>query len=174
MAEKYIRVYVKDITKDMVEITPEFLYLTIPKKYICTYHRLLVAISDFGKELIEHCNNPCKDNNKIVLSCWNLFQCALAAHCLGNYKQADLYIDYVNKQLSHYYESTNLNLYNGGEYYSLEDGYLTALCSCVGDVVFEVNLETGELYQTFKDDVDNTEKFYIENSELFVTNLSKI
>ena len=170
MAERYIRVYVKDTTSDMVEIKPEFLFLAIPVRYICTYHRLLRALADFGNGLIKDCENPCKNENKTVLSCWNLFQCALASYALGNIKQADFFVIYVNKQLLHFYKNLKAPIYNGGEYYPIKDGYLKSLISCIGDGEFEVDLETGRLYQGFLDSFNNTEEFFLEDDDLIVTN----
>ena len=155
MAKKYNQVFVKD--KDaLLDIKPEFLYLTIPAEYVCIYHKLLVYLADFGKKLLDDCSAVCKCNNKTVVDCWNLFQSALACKSLGQDKQASLFIDYINKQLKQIYKGTDNKVFSGGNYYSITpDGKLKALCSCQGDATFQVDLETGRMYQEFLDNKNN-------------------
>lgn len=171
---KYNQVYTKD-REHIVEIQPEFLYLTIPADYICTYHKLLVYLADFGKDLLNDCSAACKGNNKTVIDCWNLFQSALACRTIGQDKQASLFIDYINKQLEQIYKGTDKKVFNGGNYYPITpDGKLKALYSCVGDAKFEVDLETGQMYQDWLDNVNNNETFTIDESDLIVEHESKI
>ena len=73
-----------------IEITPEYVYLTIPREYVCTYHKLLIYLSDFGKALLDDCSSSCKGDNKTVIDCWNMFQSALACKALGKDKEAEL------------------------------------------------------------------------------------
>ena len=155
MGNRYNQVFVQDKEK-MVEITPEFLYLTIPADYICTYHKLLVYLADFGKSLLDDCSAICKGNNKTVIDCWNLFQSALACKTLGQDKQASLFIDYINKQLDNIYRGTDESVFNGGNYYAITpDGNLKALCSCADGGSFKVDVETGQLYQEYLDNIDS-------------------
>ena len=174
MADRYNQVFVQDKEK-MVEIKPEFLYLTIPADYICTYHKLLVYLADFGKSLLDDCSATCKGNNKTVIDCWNLFQSALACKTLGQDKQASLFIDYINKQLDSVYKGTDESVFNGGNYYAITpDGNLKALCSCVDGGSFMVDVETGQLYQEYLDDVDNGATFSLEDNNLIVESDNKI
>lgn len=174
MADRYSQVFTKD-KESMVEIQPELLYLTIPSEYVCTYHKLLVYLADFGKKLLDDCSATCKGNNKTVIDCWNLFQSALACRTLGQDKQAALFIDYINKQLEQVYRGTDEKVFNGGNYYPITpDGKLKVLCSCQGDVTFQVDLETGRMYQEFLDDKNNNEVFTIEDNDLIVESENKI
>lgn len=174
MADRYSQVFTKD-KESMVEIQPELLYLTIPAEYVCTYHKLLVYLADFGKKLLDDCSATCKGNNKIVIDCWNLFQSALACRTLGQDKQAALFIDYINKQLEQVYRGTDEKVFNGGNYYPITpDGKLKVLCSCQGDATFQVDLETGRMYQEFLDDKNNNEVFTIEDNDLIVESENKI
>lgn len=174
MADRYNQVYTKD-KESMVEIQPELLYLTIPADYVCTYHKLLVYLADFGKKLLDDCSATCKGNNKTVIDCWNLFQSALACRTLGQDKQASLFIDYINKQLDNIYKGTDKKVFNGGNYYAISpDGTLKALCSCQGDAKFITDVETGQMYQEFLDSKDNNMTFVIEDNNLIVENDSKI
>ena len=149
MGERYNQVFVKE--KDsLVEIQPKLLYLTIPADYVCTYHKLLVYLADFGKELLNDCSASCKGNNRTIIDCWNLFQSALACRALGQDKQAGLFINYIDKQLEQVYKGTDNKVFNGGNYYPItDDGKLKALCSCQGDAKFYVDVETGKMYQDF-------------------------
>lgn len=175
MNKRYNQVYAEDKEK-LIEIKPEFLYLTIPAEYICTYHKLLVQLADFGKVLIDDCSALTKGNNKTVIDCWNLFQSALACRTLGQDKQAALFIDYINKQLSNIYKGTNENVYNGGNYYPITpDGMLKALCSCTGgNSTFKVDVETGKLYQTYIENSNNGETFTINDGDLIVESNNKV
>ena len=42
------------------EIKPEVVYLTIPTKWVCVYHKLLSYLADFGKMMIDDCNAGCR------------------------------------------------------------------------------------------------------------------
>lgn len=141
----------------IVEINPEYLYLTIPAEYVCTYHKLLVYLADFGKKLLDDCSASCKGNNKTVIDCWNLFQSALAARSLGQERQANLFIDYINKQLDCIYRGSENEVYGGTVYFPITpDGKLKAVVSCSADSKFYVDTETGELYQHYLDNnIDN-------------------
>lgn len=174
MANRYNQVYVDDKEK-VIEIQPEFLYLTIPADYICTYHKLLVYLADFGKKLLDDCSAVCKGNNKTVVDCWNLFQSALACKSLGQDKQASLFIDYINKQLEQVYRGTDEKVFNGGNYYPITpDGKLKALCSCQGEAKFMTDVETGQMYQEYLDNKDENATFTIEDNDLIVENDTKI
>lgn len=172
---KYNQVYTND-GETLVEIQPEYLYLTIPADYICTYHKLLVYLADFGKNLLNDCSAACKGNNKIVIDCWNLFQSALACRTIGQDKQASLFIDYINKQLEQIYKGTNKEVFNGSNYYSITpDGKLKALVSCqTPNIKFEVDLNTGELYQKYLDEKPDKDVFVIDDDDLIVESENKI
>lgn len=171
---KYNQVYTKD-REGNVEIQPEFLYLTIPADYICTYHKLLVYLADFGKNLLDDCSAACKSNNKNIIDCWNLFQSALACRTIGQDKQASLFINYINKQLEQIYKNEDVKIFNGGNYYPITpDGKLKALCSCQGDATFHVDIETGKIYQDFINNKNNDEVFTIEDNDLIVKAENKI
>jgi len=175
MADRYNQVYIED-KDNLVEIQPELLYLTIPVDYVCTYHKLLVYLADFGKNLLDDCSASCKGNNKTVIDCWNLFQSALACKTIGQDKEADLFIDYINKQLEIIYRGTDETIFNGGNYFPITpDGKLKALCSCrIDNSIFKVDLETGNLYQEYLDKKDNDAVFKLEDNDLIVESKNKV
>ena len=50
-----------------------------------------------------------------MFNCWNIFQAACAAHALGNTKRANLYIDYVNKQIANKFGELTFKTKEDGE-----------------------------------------------------------
>lgn len=152
---------------DLSKIEPEFVYLTIPTEYVCTYHKLLVYLTDFGKELIDDCSSSCKNQNKLIVDCWNLFQSAIACRTLGKTKEAEFFINYINKQLEKIYKGTDKKVYDSVAYLPIsEDGFLKAIVSCKDtDVEFYVDEITGELYEKYLNNKDN---FHICNNNLIL------
>lgn len=138
-----------------VEINPEVVYLTIPSKWICVYHKLLSYIADFGKTMIDDCNAGCKGGSKNVMTCWNLFQSAVACHNIGEDKQAEFFIDYIKKQLNVIYRGTDKNIYHKTAPIAITpDGKLKAIVSCDSETKFYVDAKTGQLYQEWFDEED--------------------
>lgn len=80
------------------------IYLVIPVKYRCTYNRLLTALSDFGIDALKDCDSVCKGSKGQVIKCWNMFQAAMAAYNLGNEREADVLIKYIDAQLNIIYK----------------------------------------------------------------------
>jgi hypothetical protein len=79
-----------------------FIYMTIPAKYASIYHKLLVAMNNFGKDLLDDCGASCKGQNKKIINCWNMFQTACASYQLNtdaSIKQADIIIKYVEAEM---------------------------------------------------------------------------
>ena len=100
--------------------------------------------------MLDDCSASCKGNNKTLIDCWNLFQSALAAKSLGQEKQANLFIDYINKQLDCMYKGSEEEIYSGTVYFPITpDGKLKAVVSCTADSKFYVDTKTGELYQAY-------------------------
>lgn len=150
----YNRVYVKAV-EDAYEVKPEYIFMTIPSQYMCTYSRLLTLMADIGKQLLDDCNATCKGTGKNITNCWNMFQSAIACYNLKRYDEAKLLIDYINKQI--------INLYriNGKEYNQVleipitEDGSIKAVCQCDNEMKIVVNKETNAAYEDYllhKDD----------------------
>lgn len=135
---------------NLVEINPEYVYLTIPSEYVCVYHKLLTYMADFGKPIIDDCSATCKGNGKNVLTCWNLFQSALACKSLGRVDEANFFVEYVNKQLDLIYNGTNKDVYTTTAVMPIsDDGRLKAIVTCGTDIRFFVDAETGRLYQEY-------------------------
>lgn len=57
-------VYVKADGTEQVEISPQYVYMTVPSKYVCVYHKLLVLMAQYGLDMLNDCSATCKGNNK--------------------------------------------------------------------------------------------------------------
>lgn len=93
----------------------EMIVLSIPKEWEDTYIKLLTVISQSGEAILNDCSYGCKGDGSIMFNCWNIFQAACAAYGLGNTKQANLYIDYVNKQIVNKFGEVNFKTKEDGE-----------------------------------------------------------
>lgn len=149
------------MAEELVNITEEveYTYLTIPKAYVCLYHKLLIYLSDFGLELVKDCKAGCSAKNKSIIDCWNMFQALCAAHILGREKEAKLIYDYINSQLELNYKGTGNEAYDGKFVGRITDnGYLKAIVTCNGDIgTFEVDATTGELWRKYIAEQENND-----------------
>lgn len=168
---KYNEVHVQD-SNDLESIDVEYAYLTIPKDYVCLYHRLLVYMADFGKELASDCTTMCKNGSRNIITCWNMFQSAIACHALGRDKEASFFISYIESQLELIYKGTDKTMHSGSVPIAItEDGHLKGLLSCGDSAQFEVDVETGELYRKYLSDRD-TKVYTVQDDDLIVEDTS--
>lgn len=93
----------------------EMIVLSIPKEWEDTYIKLLTVISQSGEAILNDCSYGCKGDGSIMFNCWNIFQAACAAHALGDTKRANLYIDYVNKQIANKFGEVTFKTKEDGE-----------------------------------------------------------
>lgn len=149
-----------------VIINPQYVYLTIPSEYVCLYHRLLIYMADFGKEIIDDCNIICNGGNKSIINCWNLFQSAIACKELGKDKEAEFFINYIELQLKNIYHDNRKDEYTSVFPVTIDkDGFLKAQVTCGNDVIFTVNEKTGELYEH---SINNNKIYNIVDNNLIV------
>lgn len=151
-----------------VIIEPEYVYLTIPSKYVCVYHKLLVFMADFGKRIIDDCNATCKGEGKNIIKCWNLFQSAIACYNLGKTEEADFIIKYITYQLDSIYKGTGDIAFNESFPVNIDKkGHLKAMVTCNSEnnPIFTVDVETGKLYQEL---TKTNNKYNIVNNNLIV------
>ena len=87
----------------------EIIYLKIPIRFQQIYEKLLLALADQGKTILDSCNKA-NDIQSNIIVCWNLFQTALACEELNRTKEADLFIDYIGKQLNIVYKNGNTEI----------------------------------------------------------------
>ena len=138
------RVYVRH-TQDSIEINPEYIYMTIPADYVCTYHKILILLSEYGVDMLNDCQAGCSNQNKSIINCFNMFNAAVAARKLGQDKTAETIMKYVNGQLN------IINNYNDIDTKIVfpvdENGYLKAIVSCGENPTFTIDPETGLLWE---------------------------
>lgn len=175
MAEVYKEVYVQDEDNSLVEIQPEYVFMTIPAEYVCIYHKLLVYLSDFGLELLADCKASCSAKNKSIIDCWNMFQSMIACHNLGQTDKAEVFKKYIEAQLDIYYKGSEKVVYNGGMVYPITpDGHIKANVDCSNNIKFKIDPETGKLYQEYLDHRGDGKVYTIDNSNLIVESESKL
>lgn len=139
-----------DINKSKAN-NPDYVYMIIPADYACVYARLLVMLSDLGYEMLQDCAAGCKGSNKNIISCWNMFQAACAAHSLNKTKEADILIKYIKAQISNIYKGSGVSENLGSVTMPIdENGELYAMVTCGSVPTFEVDVETGLLKEVTK------------------------
>ena len=121
------------------EVTPEYIYLTIPAEYVCVYHRIMAMLADYGEEMLKDCKATCTDRNSGVIECFNMFNAACAARLLGQEKKAQLIINYIKAKINQIYKGKD----NSTSYVFPidENGKLKAFVSCNDRPRFWINEE---------------------------------
>lgn len=110
------------------EVTPEYIYTTIPAEYVCVYHRILAMLADYGEEMLKDCKAACTDRNSGVIECYNMFNAAVAARHLGQEKKATLIINYIKAKINQIYKGKDNS--TGFVFPIDENGMLKAFVSC--------------------------------------------
>lgn len=128
---------------DVVEISPSYVYMMIPAEYVCIYHKLLVLFADYGVQMLDNCNASCKDANKSLINCFNMFNSAIAAKKLGNDKLATLLIKYIEEKLNVIYD--NDAPCPDIIYPVDEKGKLLAMVGCAETPRFYIDIDTAKL-----------------------------
>lgn len=152
--------------KDIIVDNLEYVYLTIPKDFICIYHRLLHYLNDYGIELVEDCQAGCDAKNRKLLDCWSMFQSACAAHSLHNDADANFLIKYITEQLDLMYRNSNDTPYDGDGLFPIsDDGHLKAAVTCSTPINVAVDNATGHSYIEYMKRRYNR-NYIIENGHL--------
>lgn len=152
MDKNRYRVYTDKNEQDkLIEIQPEYVYMRIPAEYVCIYHKLLVQFADFGLDLLDDCSAACKGTNKNLITCFNMFNAAIAARKLENLKLANTLIKYIEAQLNIQYKG---NAPCPEVVYPVdEDGKINAMIGCGEKPKFYVDSETGKLWSEHSDNM---------------------
>lgn len=155
-----------DINKSKAN-NPDYVYMIIPADYACVYARLLVMLSDLGYEMLQDCAAGCKGSNKNIISCWNMFQAACAAHSLNKTKEADILIKYIKAQISNIYKGSGVSENLGSVTMPIdENGELYAMVTCGSVPTFEVDVETGLLKEVTKRGEVYTETYGLTKNDV--------
>lgn len=130
---------------ELVQVNPEYVYVTIPAEYICVYHRILAMLADYGEDMLKDCKASCTDRNSNVIECFNMFNAAVAARKLGNEKLAETLIKYIKAKINQIYKGKDNS--TSFVFPVDENGQLKAFVSCGERPMFHINAEDGELYE---------------------------
>ena len=130
---------------NLVQVEPEYIYVTIPAEYICVYHRILAMLADYGEDMLKDCKASCTDRNSGVIECFNMFNAAVAARKLGKDKLAETLIKYIKAKINQIYKGKDNS--TSFVFPIDENGQLKAFVSCGERPRFEINPDDGELYQ---------------------------
>ena len=162
---------------ELIQIEPEYVYVTIPAEYICVYHRILAMLADYGEDMLKDCKASCTDRNSNVIDCFNMFNAAVAARKLGKDKLAETLIKYIKAKINQMYRGVDNS--TSFVFPVDENGQLKAFVSCNERPMFYINPEDGELYEHkfgngFEEhfglgDEDNNISEEIERDKLIVT-----
>ena len=162
---------------ELIQVEPEYVYVTIPAEYICVYHRILAMLADYGEDMLKDCKASCTDRNSNVIECFNMFNAAVAARKLGKDKLAETLIKYIKAKINQMYRGVDNS--TGFVFPVDENGQLKAFVSCTERPMFYINPEDGELYEHkfgngFEEhfglgDEDNNISEEIERDKLIVT-----
>lgn len=144
VVEALKRVYIR-AENDTMEINPEYIYMTIPAEYVCTYHKILILMAEYGLDMLNDCQAGCTNQNKSIINCFNMFNAAVAARKLGQTKVAETIIKYVNAQLNIIY---NKDITIPKTVFPVDEhGYLKAIISCEENPRFKIDVDSGQLFQ---------------------------
>ena len=162
---------------ELIQVEPEYVYVTIPAEYICVYHRILTMLADYGEDMLKDCKANCTDRNSNVIDCFNMFNAAVAARKLGKDKLAETLIKYIKAKINQMYRGVDNS--TSFVFPVDENGQLKAFVSCNERPMFYINPEDGELYEHkfgngFEEhfglgDEDNDISEEIERDKLVVT-----
>ena len=162
---------------ELIQIEPEYVYITIPAEYICVYHRILAMLADYGEDMLKDCKASCTDRNSNVIDCFNMFNAAVAARKLGKDKLAETLIKYIKAKINQMYRGVDNS--TSFVFPVDENGEVKAFVSCNERPMFHINPEAGELYEHkfgngFEEhfglgDEDNDISEEIERDKLVVT-----
>ena len=130
---------------ELIQIEPEYVYVTIPAEYICVYHRILAMLADYGEDMLKDCKASCTDRNSNVIDCFNMFNAAVAARKLGKDKLAETLIKYIKAKINQMYRGADNS--TSFVFPVDENGQLKAFVSCNERPMFHINPEDGELYE---------------------------
>ena len=162
---------------ELIQVEPEYVYVTIPAEYICVYHRILAMLADYGEDMLKDGKASCTGKNSNVIDCFNMFNAAVAARKLGKDKLAETLIKYIKAKINQMYRGVDNS--TSFVFPVDENGQLKAFVSCNERPMFYINPEDGELYEHkfgngFEEhfglgDEDNDISEEIERNKLVVT-----
>lgn len=121
-------------------------------------------MAQYGLDMLNDCSATCKGNNKNIVTCWNMFQSAMAAYQLGQDKLAETLLKYIKGQLNIIYEGSEQVQYSGSITLPVdEEGKIHAIVSCGDAPKFYVDPETGKLWEKREEGKEYNETYSLSN-----------
>ena len=155
----YNEVYVENDEYDAgTNVDVEVVYLTIPTKWIPVYRKLLSLVANGGKAILDDCNYGCKGNGSIVFNCWNIFQSACAAYTEGKKDEAELFINYVSKQINNYNKSNGIKVNDTSFKYNITPDGKVKADGVIEDDVVSLSFDK-KAYNDYQANKDNGKVF---------------
>lgn len=130
---------------ELIQVEPEYVYVTVPAEYICVYHRILAMMADYGEDMLKNCKASCTDKNNNVIECFNMFNAAVAARKLNKDKLAETLIKYIKAKINQIYKGIDNS--TSFVFPIDENGEIKAFVSCGEIPKFEINPDDGILYE---------------------------
>lgn len=130
---------------ELIQVEPEYVYVTVPAEYICVYHRILAMMADYGEELLKNCKASCTDKNNNIIECFNMFNAAVSAKKLGKDKLAETIIKYVKVKINQIYKGFDNS--TSFVFPIDENGEIKAIVSCGERPKFYINPKDMGLYE---------------------------
>lgn len=131
---------------NLIDVTERvrYLYVAIPREYVCVYHRILVLLADYGTDMIQDCKASCTSRNSSIIECFNMFNAAVAAHKLGQMSLANTLMNYVKTKITQIYRGDDNS--PSFTFPVDENGMIVSVVSCDDPVRIYVNPDDGELF----------------------------
>ena len=149
-------------TNHLIDVTDniQYLYVFIPKEYVCVYHRILAMLADYGVDMLEDCKAACTNRNSSVIECFNMFNAAVAAYKLNKLSLANTLINYVKTKIEQIYNGKD----NSTSFMFPVDrrGEIKAFVSCDDNVSFQIDPIDGNLFgRIFRSDGGVQDNFFL-------------
>lgn len=131
---------------NLIDVTEniKYVYVAIPKEYVCVYHRILIMLADFGVDMLEDCKASCTSKSTSIIECFNTFNAAVAAYKLNQLSLANTLINYVKTKINQIYRGDDNS--PSFTFPVDENGEINAVVSCDDDVRLYIDPESGELF----------------------------
>lgn len=137
-------------------IQTDYIYLTIPKDWVLTYHKLLVLVADIGVNILDDCSFTCNGLGKSVINTWNIFQAACAAYKLGDNDKATFLKNYVDSQVDLIFKGNNVDVPTKDDIEDIEVSY-TPIDSSSADFLVDILYKGKHYTNNIKLEDDNGE-----------------
>ena len=115
----------------------KYSYLKIPLDYVCVYNKLAYCLYYYGIDIIKDCQASCKQTNKTIIECWNLFQLAVNCFEKGEIDKANYFIDYIKNNIDRIYNSNIITNYKGTNNYFIDENGDKHTCIVCNGWIYE-------------------------------------